>query len=61
MCKHETPWLLGTADGITCRECGAVFHDMAELTGAQDPAEKPEAEAQDPEEKPKRGRRKKEE
>lgn len=44
MCKHDISMLMGTKDGIVCRNCGAVFTSMAEI--------KP------PEEKPKRARKK---
>lgn len=31
MCKHENHMLTGTAEGIHCRGCGAVFHSFEEL------------------------------
>ena len=60
MCRHEVNFLLGTADGIVCRKCGAKFASFAEITGT--PQGKPE-ETPAPQDKPKatRGRKKKEE
>lgn len=31
MCKHDTNWLMGTAEGIVCRKCGKVFPSLASL------------------------------
>lgn len=62
MCKHDLTALIGTARGIECRDCGAVFADFTELEadraaqGAENapaPAEKKAAE------KPAAGRKKK--
>ena len=52
MCTHETPQLLGTAEGIRCRACGKLFGSFAEI-------ERDRAEAAAPAEKPKPTRRKK--
>lgn len=49
MCKHETRDLIGTADGIRCRRCGAAFKTFAELQKAAETSEK----------KPKKARKKK--
>lgn len=56
-CKHETPLLVGTADGIVCRRCGRVFQSFDELRASNTP-EEVEAPAE-AEEKPKKGRKKK--
>lgn len=56
MCKHDLPFLMGTADGIVCRACGRVFKDFAEIQGVDAPAPETVTEAQ---EAPKRGRKKK--
>lgn len=54
MCNHENQYLIGTADGITCRRCGAFFKSFDELKKAL----APEAPAQEPKpEKPKRTRK----
>lgn len=50
MCKHENHMLIGTADGIRCRGCGAVFHSLDELRG-----ERPEEQEKKP---PKKGGKK---
>ena len=56
-CKHDLPFLMGTADGIVCRACGRVFKDFAEIQGVDAPAlEKP---AEKAEAAPKKGRKKK--
>lgn len=34
MCKHENHMLIGKADGIHCRGCGAVFNSFKELSEA---------------------------
>ena len=31
MCKHDLPFLMGTADGIVCRACGSHFKSFLEL------------------------------
>lgn len=56
-CKHDLPFLMGTADGIVCRACGRVFKDFAEIQGADAPA--PEKPAEKAEAAPKKGRKKK--
>lgn len=57
MCKHEIQHLMGTADGIVCRKCGATFASFDELNAASpEPVAEPEAPAE-PAEKPKRTRR----
>lgn len=30
-CRHEVEHLVGTKDGITCKNCGKVFASFAEL------------------------------
>jgi len=56
-CKHDLPFLMGTADGIVCRACGRVFKDFAEIPGVDAPA--PEKPAEKAEAAPKKGRKKK--
>lgn len=56
MCKHEIKDLMGTADGIVCRKCGATFASFDELNASTEPVAEPEAPAE-PAEKPKRTRR----
>ena len=56
-CKHDLPFLMGTADGIVCRACGRVFKDFAEIHGVDAPA--PEKPAEKAEAAPKKGRKKK--
>lgn len=56
-CKHDLPFLMGTADGIVCRACGRVFKDFAEIRGVDAPA--PEKPAEKAEAAPKKGRKKK--
>ena len=57
MCKHEIQHLMGTADGIVCRKCGATFASFEELNAASaEPVAEPKAPAE-PAEKPKRTRR----
>lgn len=31
ICTHDVEHLVGTADGITCKNCGKVFATFAEL------------------------------
>lgn len=57
-CKHETPLLVGTADGIVCRRCGRVFASFAEIEAENAP--EPEKAPEKAENVPKRGRKKKE-
>ena len=44
-CNHSIEKLLGNADGILCRGCGARFKSFDEIhpadTAAEKPAEKP--------------------
>ena len=49
-CTHENQYLMGTADGIICRRCGAHFKSFDELKPAA-PAEEKKPE------KPKRTRK----
>ncbi len=56
-CKHDLPFLMGTADGIVCRACGRVFKDFAEIQGVDVPAPKKPAEKAGA--APKKGRKKK--
>ena len=57
MCKHEIEHLMGTADGIVCRKCGATFASFDELNAAStEPVAEPKAPAE-PAEKPKRTRK----
>ena len=57
MCKHPLEQLMGTADGIVCRACGAVFKDFAEIEALNKPEEEKSAEAA--ETAPKKARKKK--
>lgn len=57
MCKHELPYLMGTADGIVCRRCGKLFPNVAAVEADREPAQEAPAEAPA---KPKRTRKKKE-
>ena len=70
MCTHETPQLLGTAEGIRCRACGKLFGSFAEVerdrAAAAAPVESkhvgadaPGGPSPAPAEKPKTNRRKK--
>lgn len=57
MCRHEIRDLMGTADGIVCRKCGATFASFDELNAAStEPVAEPKAPAE-PAEKPKRTRK----
>ena len=49
-CTHENQYLMGTADGIICRRCGAHFKSFDELKPAAPVEEKKT-------EKPKRTRK----
>lgn len=53
MCKHENHMLTGTADGIRCRGCGAVFHSLEDLAG-----ERPEELKEQEKKPPKKGGKK---
>lgn len=39
MCKHETEYLMGVADGVICTKCGQHF-DHIPKQDAQEPAKK---------------------
>ena len=54
MCKHEQEMLMGTADGIVCRACGATFANYDEVLKAR--GEKPEEVKEEPKLK-KRGKK----
>lgn len=60
MCRHEVNFLLGTADGIVCRKCGAKFASFEEING-EAPQAAPEAPAAPEKPKATRTRKKKEE
>ena len=45
MCKHEIQHLMGTADGIVCRKCGAKFASFDEINPPE-PVAEPEAPAE---------------
>lgn len=60
-CRHEVEHLVGTKDGITCKNCGKVFASFAELVADRPKKQekKVEAPAEDvaveaPAEKPKK-------
>ena len=57
MCKHEIQHLMGTADGIVCRKCGATFASMDEIN--PEPVAEPEAPAEAPKKPAARPRKKK--
>ena len=47
MCKHELQHLIGTEDGIKCRNCGKIFKSFAEIqadAGGQEDEKKDEIE-----------------
>lgn len=61
VCTHDVEHLVGTADGITCKNCGKVFATFAELVADRPKKQekKVEAPAEDvaveaPAEKPKK-------
>lgn len=63
-CKHEVEHLIGTKDGIKCRNCGKTFATFAELEAdrpkekeVEAPAEAIEA-VEAPAEKPKKSTKK---
>lgn len=68
VCTHDVEHLVGTADGITCKNCGKVFATFAELEvdrpkkqekKVEAPAETIEAVATEaPAEKPKKSTKK---
>ena len=41
-CKHETSFLMGTAEGIVCRKCGRQFKNFEEIAAENKPAAEPE-------------------
>ncbi len=59
-CKHEMQWLMGTADGITCRKCGKQFKSFEEIEAENKPAAEPEEPkaAEKPAKKPGKGKTK---
>lgn len=64
VCTHDVEHLVGTADGITCKNCGKVFATFAELEADRPkkqekkaPAETIEA-VEAPAEKPKKSTKK---
>lgn len=42
MCNHPIESLIGRADGVLCRACGAQFKDFAELEASRHPVENAE-------------------
>ena len=40
-CKHETSFLMGTAEGIVCRRCGRQFKTFEEIAADIKPAAEP--------------------
>lgn len=63
ICTHDVEHLVGTKDGIKCRNCGKVFATFAELVAdrpkkqekkVEAPAEVTEAVTETPAEKPKK-------
>lgn len=65
-CRHEVEHLVGTKDGIKCRNCGKMFASFAELVAdrpkkqekkVETPAETIEA-VETPAEKPKKSTKK---
>lgn len=62
-CKHEVEHLIGTKDGIKCRNCGKTFATFAELEADRPKEKKVEAPAEEvavetPAEKPKKSTKK---
>ena len=51
-CKHDLPFLMGTAEGIRCRTCGKLFHSFEEIE-----RDRAAADAPAPADKPKRPKR----
>ena len=41
MCEHSISMLMGTADGIVCRNCGATFKSFEEIPKAVKEEEAP--------------------
>ena len=60
MCKHENAYLVGTANGIICRKCGANFKSFAEIHTSKAPEAKPKTDDAEKNAAPaKRGRKRK--
>lgn len=60
-CRHEVEHLVGTKDGITCKNCGKTFATFAELVADRPKSKKEQVEevAEKPtEEKPKKATKK---
>lgn len=62
-CKHEVEHLIGTKDGIKCRNCGKTFATFAELVADRPKEKEVEAPAEEvavetPAEKPKKSTKK---
>lgn len=55
-CRHEVEHLVGTKDGIKCRNCGKMFATFAELEA--DRPKKQEKKVEAPAEKPKKSTKK---
>ena len=55
-CRHEVEHLIGTKDGIKCRNCGKTFATFADLEA--DRPKKQEKEVEAPAEKPKKATKK---
>lgn len=61
ICTHDVEHLVGTADGITCKNCGKVFATFAELEAGRPKPKKEQVEevAEKPtDEKPKKATKK---
>ena len=61
VCTHDVEHLVGTADGITCKNCGKVFATFAELEADRPKSKKEQVEevAEKPaDEKPKKSTKK---
>ena len=60
-CNHDVMHLVGTSDGITCKNCGKTFSSFAELVADRPKLKKEQVEevAEKPtEEKPKKATKK---
>ena len=44
-CRHEVEYLVGTADGITCKNCGKTFSSFVELVADRPKKQEKEVEA----------------
>lgn len=59
VCTHDVEHLVGTADGITCKNCGKVFATFAELEADRPKKEQVKEVAEKPaDEKPKKSTKK---